>query len=167
MVKCIGGVKFTMYATVLQGLASNGEVATGPGEFVYQQDPDSNEIVRVFVPSVEPDAGAPESQYDIPCYVRGYVDLGFRSSATREIYLKGDYSVFEAVEMDFPAAYRLTRQSYVTNIRRLKNDLSSVFWIEEETGEPTVWQVQGVTPVFDMFGRHISNKTVLLRSEIQ
>lgn len=166
MVNCIGGAKFTMYATVLQGLATDGAVATGTGVFQYVQDPDSNAIERVFVADVVPETSAP-AKYDIECYVRGYVDLGFRSSAVREIYLKGDYTVFEAVEMDFPAKYQLTRQSYVTNVRRLRNDLSSTFWIEEETGQATVWQVQGVTPVFDMFSRHVSNKTVLLRAEIQ
>lgn len=167
MVRCIGGVKFSMKATVLTRLPSDGVVpnASTTGTYVPQQDPDSGDMITVFVPDATPGT-SPPAQYDIECYARGYTELGFRSSANREVYLKQEYTAFEAVEFNFPAKYdKLTRQSFVTNIRDPR--ISKTLWIEEETGLPTVFQVQSVTPLFDMFGKLREWSTVLLRAEIQ
>lgn len=171
MVQCIFGAKFTMVATVVSRLVVNQGEATGAGTYVYDQDPVTKEIKMKFVAATDPDL-VPGSlmdtaEYDIPCYARGYTDLGYRSSANKEFYLKGDYTPFEAIEFTFPAKYTMvSRQSFIKNIRR-HVDATDAFWTEEETGEPTVFQVQGVTPVFDGFGKHVANTTVLLRSEIQ
>lgn len=166
MVRCIGGVKFSMHATVLPRVASDGVVPTGNGSFQTVQDPDSGELKTEWVPA----AATPDNvaSYDIECYARGYTELGFRSSANREVYLKGDYNAFEAVEFNYPGKYaKLDRQTFVTNIRTYKNDPTSTLWLEEETGKPTVFHVQSVTPLFDMFGKLREWSTVLLRAEIQ
>src|SRR5207245_1671208 len=87
-------------------------------------------------------------QRDIQCYVRGYTNLGFRSSANREIYLHGDYSVVESIQFDYPADVKLDHQSLVTNIRQdeaLAPDFSNCIYTTE-TGKPTIWEVQGITP---------------------
>jgi hypothetical protein len=146
----------------------DGTVSATPtsGTYERRQDPDSGEIYDEFVPTPANTVG-PAAQYDIQCYARGYTDLGFRSSANRETYLKGDYNVFEAIEFTFPAKYKaIGRQSYITNIR-MTNRPDQVLWIEEETGLPTVFQVGGVTPVIDPFGKLREWVSVLTRAEIQ
>lgn len=156
----------TMVATILTRNTSDGEVVTGAGTYETYQDPDSFEILTRWVPATV-DAPGAQSSFEVPCYARGYTDLGFRSSANREVILKGDYDVFEAVEFFFPAKYKnVTRQSYVTNIYQ-KNRPEVPLWTEEETGRATVFQVQGITPVFDPFGRLREWTGVLTRAEVQ
>lgn len=167
MVRCIGGAKMTMTATISSRLPSNGQPVTGNGEYVRVQDPDSGEILTEWVPAPVGAINPQAATYEIPCYARGYTDLGFRSSANHEIILKGEYNVFEAVEFTYPGRFnRLTRQSYITKIADAK-DPSNILWTEEETGLPTVFQIQGMTPIYDPFGKLREWTGVVIRSEIQ
>lgn len=170
MVKCIGSAKMTMTATIVTRFVNDGAAAAGTeGTYERYQDPDSGEILQRFIPAVAPVAPGTRlynNEYDIPCYARGYTDLGFRSSANREVILKGDYTAFEAIEFTYPGRYnKLTRQSYITKIVDTKT--RQVMWEEEETGEPTVFQVQGMTPVYDPFGKLREWTGVVVRAEIQ
>jgi hypothetical protein len=167
MVRCIGGAKMTMKATISTRLPSNGQVVTGNGEYKRVQDPDSGEILTEWVPAGSPTSINPQAPtYEIPCYARGYTDLGFRSSANHEIILKGEYNVFEAIEFTYPGRFKgLTRQSYITEIRDAKSN--DILWTEEETGLPTVFQVQGMTPIYDPFGKLREWTGVVIRAEIQ
>ena len=176
------GVRFNMRATVLNEYASatpgesipNPEEAIKTGHFEVVQDEETGGIKKVWVPDVavatpvKRDRGTSWqnslNQFEIECYVRGLPEVGFRSSANNENFLDGVYKPFEAIQMVFPAKYVLNRRQLITNIRG-RNDM--VLWLEEETGQPTVFEVQGVTPTFDPFGKHIDNLTVLKRSEIQ
>lgn len=156
-----------MTATIVTRFANDG-VNTGEGTYERYQDEDSGEILQRFVPtaSAKPGARLVNAEYELPCFARGYTDLGFRSSANREVILKGDYTVFEAIEFTYPGRFnRLTRQSYITKIVDTKTQ--QVLWEEEETGEPTVFQCQGMTPVYDPFGKLREWTGVVVRAEIQ
>jgi hypothetical protein len=167
MVRCIGGAKMTMTATIVTRLANEGS-NVGEGTYERYQDEDSGEILQRFIPAASAPVGSRifKAEYDIPCFARGYTDLGFRSSANRESVLKGDYSIFEAIEFTYPGRYnRLTRQSYITKIVDTKTQ--TPLWVEEETGQSTVFQVQGMTPLYDPFGKLREWTGVVIRSEIQ
>lgn len=172
-------VRFNMRATVLNHYAATEpdevvEQVTKSGHYETQQDDITGGIRQVWVEDTavaEPakkDLGTnwrvDVNRYDIECYVRGFPEVGFRSSANTESFLDGLYNQFEAIQMIFPAKYVLNRRQYITNIRN-RNDV--ILWLEEETGLPTVFEVQGVTPTFDPFGKHIDNLTVLKRAQIQ
>lgn len=182
MIPTILNVRFNMKATILNEYASvtpsaplpNAEDVVKSGHYEVVQDEDTGGIKKIWVedtvvatPSkrdIGTSRGTSTNQFDIECYVRGFPEVGFRSSANNESFLDGLYKPFEAIQMVFPAKYVLNRRQLVTNIRG-KNDV--ILWLEEETGQPTVFEVQGVTPTFDPFGKHIDNLTVLKRSEIQ
>lgn len=179
MIPNLLNVRFNMRATVLnnyQPTASTPDAAdiVRGGEWVIEQDEDTGGITRVWreteivATPVKRDRGlnwkTNVNQFEIECYVRGFPEVGFRSSANNENFLDGVYKPFEAIQMVFPARYVLNRRMLVTNIRG-KSD--TILWLEEETGNPTVFEVQGVTPTFDPFGKHIDNLTVLKRAEIQ
>lgn len=104
------------------------------------------------------------NRFDIECYVRGFPEVGFRSSANTENWEDGVYKALESIQMSFPAKYILSRRQLITNIRGAHD---KILWLEEETGQPTVFEVQGITPTFDPFGRHIDNLAVLKRSDVQ
>lgn len=178
-------VRFNMRATVLNDYADYNTPEDIPdvseavpgGHWDTIQDDITGGIKRVWVEDqvvATPTPGTTKStftgpaasvpRFDIECYVRGFPEVGFRSTANTESFLDGLYQRFEAIQMSFPAKYVLNRRQYVTNIRN-KNDV--ILWLEEETGQPTVFEVQGVTPTFDPFGRHIDNLTVLKRAQIQ
>lgn len=174
-------IRFNMKATVLNEYASvtpgpipDAEEVVKGGHWEVIQDDDTGGVKRQWVEDTV--VATPEkkdrgtdwqvniNRFDIECYVRGFPEVGFRSSANTESFDDGILKRFETVQMVFPAKYVLNRKQLVTNIRG-NNDV--ILWLEEETGQPTVFEVQGVTPTFDPFGRHIDNLTVLKRSSIQ
>lgn len=170
-----------MWATVIPKFTGEINQPTArtetKGSYVRVQDPDSFEITEKWVPDGQNLPGSVAIPYltsvapqrEIPCYVRGFTNLGFRSSANREILLHGDYTVIESVQFDYPADVKLDHQSLVTNIRQdeqLAQDFSNCIYMTE-TGKPTVWEVQGITPVVDPFGAYLRNTTVLKRAEVQ
>jgi len=172
---CLTSVRFNMTATVLDyAPATHNETpdqAIPGGHFQTVQDEDTGAIQQIWVEdqtvapaysNVGPSVAIP--RYDLPCAARGFTELGFRSSANTQSFDDGVYRATEVIQIIFPANYQLTRNQFVTNIRgRDKRPL----WIEEETGQPTVFEVQGVTPTFDPFGRHVDNIAVLNRSTVQ
>lgn len=172
-----------MWATVIPKFTGpnqpilDANAGKAQGSYVRVQDPDSGEIKEQWVAAGSSVAGSVpvpyltnvSAQKEIPCYVRGFTNLGFRSSANREILLHGDYTVIESVQFDFPADVKVDHQSLVTNIRQteeLAPDFSNCIYTTE-TGKPTVWEVQGITPVVDPFGVHLRNTTILKRAEVQ
>lgn len=165
--RTINDARYTMWATVIPKLVIGDTQPTGEGTFVRTQDPDSFEIKTEWVPNGVSTPGTQEAQYTIRCYARGYTNLGFRSSANREVYVKGDYSEIESIQFDYPANVLLSRESYITNIRTVEADGTDYVWVDGNTGNPVVWEVQGTTPITDPFGKLLRNTTVLKRAEIQ
>lgn len=166
-----------MVATVLRGGGVVESPSPGPagGHYETVQDPDTGAITKVWVEdSSAPVAGRPRTDYteiDVPCTARGFLDTGYRSPSNIGGYdIKGiQYEITEAVLMLFPATHSITRDDRITNIRG-KNQV--LVWQEEEvtqgsTARPTLFDVKGVTPVLDPWGRHIENQAVLVRSEVQ
>lgn len=169
MVKCISSTKLTMVATVIPRLPQSGTAATGPGSYERRQDEDSGQIYNVFMPGAPPKPGqASTGQFEIDLFARGFTDLGFRSSANLESYIKGQYNIREVIECFWSPGTlndNIGRQALVTNIRDKRT--GRVLWTEQDTGVPTTFQVQGVTPLFDPFGRMREWISVLTRAEIQ
>jgi hypothetical protein len=162
-----------MVATVLNDYRTGDdldEVVTG-GHWETYQDEDTLSIKKRWVEDVTYVNTNPgqtwdskASRFDIECTVRGFSEVGFRSSANTEAFYDGVYKAFEVVQITFPAKYVLNRRQFITNIRARNKQ---ILWLEEETGLPTIFEVQGVTPQFDPFGRHIDNMAVLKRSDVQ
>jgi hypothetical protein len=170
--RCLTSVRFNMTATVLNYApdAEHVDDAIAGGHFEVIQDPDTGAIQKIWVEDQtvattdEDKARQIINRFDIPCLARGFTELGFRSSANTQSFNDGVYQAVEVIQVTFPAQYQLNRNQFITNIRgRDKRPL----WIEEETGQPTVFEVQGVTPTFDPFGRHMANIAVVNRSVIQ
>lgn len=156
-----------MWATVIPKFtASHQDVSTAAGTYTRVQDPDSLEVRMEFVPDAPDAPSGNVASFETPCYVRAYTALGYRSSANREIWVQQDYQAIEAVQFDYPKGVLLNRQTLVTNIRGHRN-LHDWLWLNEDTGQPVVWEVQGVSPVHDPFGKYIRNTTVLRRAEVQ
>lgn len=170
------GVRFNMRATVLNMFASDpAKPDVGIGHWEVVQDDDTGGVKRIWVDGpVSTPAGYRRAdfqsnklgpaKYTIECAVRGFTEVGFRSSANTESFLDGSYRPFEVVEMTYPAKYTLSRRQLVTDIGTKGG---KPLWVEADTGNPTVFEVQGVTPTFDPFGKHIDNLTVLRRSDVQ
>lgn len=162
-----------MWATVYeQPVVNDAQPASSEtGYFKRVQDDITGAVTTEWVAATSAPAGyaLTTGQYEIRCYARGYTDLGYRSSANREVYIKGEYNIMNAIQFDFPADVELNLQSLITNIRTAPDptDTKYLLWVDHATEKPIVWQVQGVTPVYDPFGKLLRNTTVLLRSEIQ
>lgn len=143
------------------------------GTWVDSQDPLTGEIVRVWKPYDNPVTPTNEDTLNIgtiDCLARGIVDGGIRVAGTTERF--GDtYANIDYVKLWTPAKTKISKRDRVTNIRDAKT--GKVFWVDEEFVDPrttdtpaaTVFNVNGVTPLFDAFNRHVENFVLLERVE--
>src|SRR5690349_20169476 len=170
--RCITGHRFNMVASVLK----QGQKVYDPvdpenyGTYVEIQDPLTGEVIRVWEPFPDvPDTPSDESvsYASIPCLARGIVDGGIRVAGTTERF-GADYENIDYVRLWFPANITLTKRDRVTAIR---NQAGQIFWRDEEyevpggTPRATMFNVNGVTPLFDTFNRHIENFALLERTD--
>lgn len=172
MFVCLTSARFNMYATVLsQGdwIPDDPLDPTSPiGHWENRQDPDTGEIIRVWVEEgedIDPDTPGVQSR-KIPCIVRGIVDGGIRVAGTTERYTPGgQYESADWAKMSYPSNITLSKRDRITNVTDRRG---RVIWKEEEfSSAPTVWNVNGVTPIVDPFGIHIENMALLERAEVQ
>lgn len=159
-----------MNATVLTqgGLIADTTKDNGTviGHWENKQDPETGEIIRIWViEDADPSApGVQEKQ--VKCIVRGILDGGIRVAGTTERFTpQGIIESVDYIKMQFPASVIITKRDRVTNI---SNRHGIIIWREEEhDNAPTVFDVLGVTPVTDPFGNLIEWSALLQRSEAQ
>lgn len=173
MVVCLTSARFNMRADILrQDYTVPVDPEEPTGEWTYVQDPESGEFVRVWQsnpPSDNPDTpDVNEGEVALvtfKCEARGIIDGGIRVAGTTERFDKL-YENIDFVKITFPANVRLTKRDRVTNIR---NNRGEIIWKEEElpSSPPTVFDVMGVTPIVDPFGKHIESFALLERSQLQ
>ena len=170
MVVCLTSARFNMKADILRQHNTDPVNPSEPtGEWTIRQDPDSGEIIRVWQSATAVDNPATtdedEGLESFRCIARGIIDGGIRVAGTTERF-SDLYENVDFIKITFPARTRLTKRDRVTNIRDPKGN---IIWREEEqpSAPPTVFNVMGVTPVIDPFGRHIESFAMLERSEIQ
>lgn len=179
---CLTGARFNMSATLLH---QNDDYNPYPdpinpdlyGEWVESQDPLTGEIVRVWVPFEEPvdDPETPEDEGavkigTIPVVARGIVDGGIRVAGTTERF--GDtYENIDYVKLWVPAHVRISKRDRVTNI---KDASGHIRWVDEEFSDPaidetpkaTVFNVNGVTPLFNAFNVMTEQFVLLERATV-
>lgn len=183
-IQCLTAGRMTMTATLLHQNNQTGSVVGDIdmdyyGEWVRSQDPLTHEIVRVWKPKEptfypdNPLTPQDESKVvinsNIPCIARGIVDGGIRVAGTTERF--GDsYENIDFVKMWVPAGIRISKRDRVTNIRDPRGNIQ---WNDEEFAGPdeipraTVFDVNGVTPLFNAFNRHTESFVLLQRSTVR
>ena len=140
------------------------------GTWVNRQDPLTGEIIRVWEPYPDnpntPDVREDEKFGTIRCLARGIVDGGIRVAGTTERF--GDtYTNVDFIKMWVPPKTLITKRDRITNIRNKKT--GQILWRDEEfEGNPkaTVFNVNGVTPLFDAFNKHVETFVLLERAEV-
>lgn len=136
----------------------------------YQQDPDSGAIVKRWSDDLNTTTTNERRSGliipNVPLMARGVIDGGIRVAGTTERFSE-TYENVDWVRATFGPRTSITKRDQITNIRSKRdNDL---VWREEEiSGAPaTVFNVMGVTPVFDPFSRLVEFAVLLERAEIQ
>ena len=158
--QCLTSARFTMKADVLRQEFINQDDDSGDeGTWEFDQDPLSGAMIRNWVPGT-PAAGstAATQTRTISCLARGIVDGGIRVAGTTERF--GDtYENIDFVKMWVPAHVRLTKRDRITNIRKG----SVIMWADEESdpNKATIFNINGVTPLFDAFNRHTEDFVLL------
>lgn len=175
-IHCLTASRFTMKATILHRM----DAAPSPnpdeyGEWVDSQDPLTGEIVKVWVPTPVDDTGTPEDETvnsrEFNCLARGIVDGGIRVAGTTERF--GDtYENIDFVKMWAPPNILISKRDRITNI---KDSSGRIRWVDEEgdiygdgdvTLKATVFNVNGVTPLFDAFNRCVEQFILLERAQV-
>ena len=168
---CLTGARFSMMATLLHQGDDNGPTPDpdGYGNWVMQQDPLTGEIVRVWVPIAD-DTNTPQNETvtigEIACEARGIVDGGIRVAGTTERF--GDtYENIDFVKLWVPKGIVVTKRDRITNIRDRDGHIA---WLDEESianpAKSTVFNVNGVTPLFNAFNQLTEWFILLERAEV-
>lgn len=164
-----------MRASILRQTDPQGEPINPDttGTWTNNQDPITGEIVRVWQPLADQPDNIDTGEYDptfgtIKCLARGIVDGGIRVAGTTERF--GDtYENIDFVKMWVPAFTLITKRDRITNI---SDRHGRILWRDEEfessTNAPkaTVFNVNGVTPLFDAFNKHTETFILLERAEV-
>ena len=178
-IQCLTAGRMTMSATVLhqnQDYKPEGDINLDEfGTWERSQDPLTHEIIRVWKPFVSGIPANPSGSTDrvtiydtIPCIARGIVDGGIRVAGTTERFGEA-YENIDYVKLWVPANVILSKRDRVTNIR---DPRGNIVWLDEEFTDPaidpnpraTVFDVNGVTPLFNAFNRHTESYVMLQRS---
>lgn len=166
MVVCLTSARFNMRADILKSDTVT-ETTEGSGEWVISHDPDSNEIIRTWVPSDTDDPETPEVEglESFPCMARGIVGIGIGGAGTGEKFSEL-YEATDYVRIWFSPKAKINRRDRITNVR---DSRGNILWKEEERTDdaPTIFSVVGVTPIPDPFGRHVESTALLERVEDQ
>lgn len=167
MVTCLTGARFTMVAEVLrwEGVTSGGPTAVTPGEWATHQDPITGEILNNWVPGTPDNSQTPSvdestSVRTIDCLARGIVDGGIRVAGSTERF--GDtYENIEFAKLWVPQNVKLFKNDRITNIRAKRG--GDVIWTEAD-GSPVIFNVNGISPLFDAFNRPVEKFILLERA---
>lgn len=165
---CITSARFNMKADILRPVDSITDLDNlENGEWISSQDVITGDIVRVWRPLDNPNTiGADPTFGTINCIARGIVDGGIRVAGTTERFEK-EYLNIDFVKMWVSSRTLITKRDRITNIR---SKAGVIIWRDEEfeggTPRATVFNVNGVTPLFDAFNKHVENFVLLERAEI-
>jgi hypothetical protein len=165
-----------MSATILhqnQEYVPEGDIDLNDyGTWVKSQDPLTGDVVRVWVP-FEDTPTTPDNEatvYDsVPCLARGIVDGGIRVAGTTE-WFGEDYRNIDFVKLWVPPHITISKRDRVTNIKDAKGRIR---WVDEEYTDPrldetpraTVFNVNGVTPLFSALNDLVEWYVMLERAE--
>lgn len=155
-----------MTATVLrQGNYGEGAVRAA-GYWTNRQNQNTLEIERVWVNTDSDSVTSGIQEETFRLVARGVVEGGIRVAGTTERYTPtGVLDSADYVVIQFGPNVELSKRDRVYNI---KGSNGLLIWKEEEyDGAATVFEVLGVTPIVDPFGRHIENHALLQRAEVQ
>lgn len=152
------------------------------GTWADSQDPLTGQIVKVWKPYepstpsyydfTPPNSGPTTNtvniRQNVPCIARGIVDGGIRVAGTTERFGES-YENIDFVKMWIPANVVVTKRDRITNIR---DRTGRIRWLDEEyyvEGDPstlraTVFNVNGVTPLFDAFNNVVEWFVLLERA---
>ena len=180
---CLTGARFNMSAVLLHQndpYVPEGDIDVDKyGEWVLSQDPLTKEIVRVWKPYDDVVIPDDPNTTDIdehvqlgriPVVARGIVDGGIRVAGTTERF--GDtYENIDYVKLWVPAHVRISKRDRVTEIR---DATGHIRWLDEEYSDPrvdphpraTVFNVNGVTPLFNAFNIMTEQFVLLERAEV-
>jgi hypothetical protein len=151
--------RFNMTAVIL----SDTVFSTDPA--AHMQNPDTGEIIRTWRADTDPNATGVQKR-KIYCTAFPIISKTARGAGTAEVITpQGALLTTDTVLMKFDRSIILSKIDRVTDIT---DSEGNVMWKEEEdTGLPTVFEVNGVSPVPGPFGTHIEYHAILHRAEVQ
>lgn len=177
---CSLSAKNTMRATVLRPGTSTPNPENQESGYWDEsaRHPITNEIIRVWVPEEteiedNPDTKHDEGWFTFPCEARSVVTGGLNTQGTAERWTtKGEYEDVDFVTIKYSPKIILTKRDRITNIRGADGE---ILWVEEgmkdpegkHTYKPTIFDVNGVSPLVDPFNNHIENYALLSRATSQ
>lgn len=120
---------------------------------IDQQDPDTGAIKKEWI-----------YQRSMDCHAKGTISNSATTRSSDKQIFDNRYANDQQVQVR--TIERLTSRDKVSNIRDQKNN---PIWTEINfpSDTPTVFEVVGVTPITDPFGRLIGYNSTLKRSENQ
>ena len=165
--QCLLSARYVLKADILRQSGTGSTVdISDEGYWKKQQDPLTGAFIRKWVPLS--DTANDIDVVSINCWVNGIIDGGIRVAGTTERFER-DYKSIDYARMFFGTDIVLTQRDRVTNIRNAQT--GQIIWLDEQLDKvdgafkATVFDVEGITPIINPFGRHIENYASLKRSD--
>ena len=151
--------RFNMTATIL----SQSGFGTSPES--QAQDLDTGEITRTWRADTDSHTVGIQKR-TIHCTAFPIISKTARGAGTAEVLTpNGRLLSTDTVLMKYDKAVIISKLDRITDITDVDGN---VMWKEEEdTGLPTVFEVNGVSPVPGPFGTHIEYHAILHRADVQ
>lgn len=167
-VGCISSAAYAMRATVL---GQKPEIDPSTQQVLRERrDPFTGEVIREWETIIVP--GTDDTPFEFDCAAEAVITGGLNTQGTAERFTsKGEVETVDFVIIRFSPKIILNRRMQITNLRNKRT--GEVLWVEEEQKDeagdfiPTIFNVNGVSPVTDIFGNHIENYALLSRAEVQ
>jgi len=146
--------------------------STNGGKWVYRQNEDSGAIERVWDDNPVTEEIETDTHYtgeilrNVPLIARSVVSQGTTAAGATEKF-NTEYMAVDYVRAYFPKNINISKRDRVTNIRSKRGN--DVLWREEEMDDspPTVFDVMGIQPVIDPFGRLVEQIVLMQRASVQ
>jgi len=164
---CLSSIKFNLIATITRNYRENVSDDDGGGGFQDIYDELTGEVRQVWVATdLIPNDAVDAITSEVPCFVSPSYTV---SQANDVKYNQGGARVIdtERLVMKVPARYHLFNTDRVTAIK----DRTGVLVFEDDqtpktvngvsVPKPAIYNITGVTPVMDPFGRVIERQVQL------
>jgi hypothetical protein len=154
---CIVSIRYTNTAEILK------QYVAGPADddmgYEYKQDEYGGGIIREWS-STDPDNPNSEPLI-IPCLVRPPTATAKGTEAWGQIYEN-----MQSLQMQYNPSMNINLGDQIANITAQRGNETIYPWTERN-GEPTTYDVVGLSPIFGPFGDVMEMVAVLERVEIQ
>lgn len=133
------------------------------GHYEYIQDPHSGAFIRTWIPDTDNPDTPNVDESSFKCMVRAGMTTGIVNNGAGDVFTGTKFKSEMTVRITYGINEPITNRDKITNIADNKGRV--IF--TEDNGNPTIFDVESITPVQDAFSMLVEYTAILTKSEVQ